>query len=181
MRKKRIRRWWKVPEKRLQKLRRLLLETDYSIEECLRRAGCMRGKYGSVEPIIASCRRSVGNGRWVDRTTGELRPRQWCTETCAALKIGLSVRTVRRRIAEGLIQPATAPSHTRIHTFDEKDIQALRAIGRKKPGTSTLSPEDVTAIRELAAHGLTHAAIAERYPVSRRQISRIVSGERWAS
>jgi predicted DNA-binding protein (UPF0251 family) len=82
-------------------------------------------------------------------------------------------------VERGFVNPGVAPSIAGTRAFSSDDVETLKSIGRLKPGTSVLSLEDIEAIRELATHGLSSRKIAERYPVSDRQIRRIVSGERW--
>ncbi|MFD0208943.1 hypothetical protein ACFVH9_07385 [Streptomyces hirsutus] len=47
-------------------------------------------------------------------------------------------------------------------------------------GQAKLGVRDVRQIRALAADGLSHAVIAERFPVSRRTVTKIVGRQAWA-
>jgi hypothetical protein len=47
-------------------------------------------------------------------------------------------------------------------------------------GNAKLDREAVREIRDLAASGMSHDAIAERYPVGRRTITNIVARQTWA-
>lgn len=52
-------------------------------------------------------------------------------------------------------------------------------IGERN-NNSKLTDNDIREIRRRADEGESHSSIAEDFPVSRRQISRIVKGTRWA-
>jgi DNA-binding transcriptional MerR regulator len=176
---KRNRRWFRVPEARLQELRRLLLETYLPIEACLQRAG-IPSRGNNADRVIKECRRHVRHGQWMNRVTGKLCPPDVCTAACAADKTGLSEKTIRRHVERGFVQPGNTPSNQALKVFSEDDVALLAEIGRLKPGTSVLSAEDVAAIRKLAAAGRTARDIRKRYPVvTLKQIRRIISGERW--
>jgi hypothetical protein len=52
--------------------------------------------------------------------------------------------------------------------------------GRRNSKPRSLSEADVAAIRLAASGGESHSSIAKRYPVQRRQISRVAQGVRYA-
>lgn len=176
-RKRRKRRWWKMPADIERELRRLLHETELPATECRAIVGLSSG---SARGVIKECRRYIGQGQWIDVKTGKVKP-AICTAQCASKKTGLSVRTLGRRIATGIINDDRAVSHLTVRVFSEADIERLNEYG-KHPGDNkgVLTREDVRLIREAAALGISHTEIATYYPVSCRQISRVVSGERWA-
>jgi hypothetical protein len=80
------------------------------------------------------------------------------------------------------------PDHLRIGTQKENmcecSMKGRRSPNSKqKPGEAhsmaKLTWADVRQIREIAKDGVKHEEIATRYRVQRRQISRIISGQRW--
>jgi hypothetical protein len=171
-----MRRFWKLPPEIVNEFERLIRDTDLPARECARQSGM--GEYVHID-IVHKYRRYIGNGRWVDRLTGKVRP-ELCTMACAVKKTGLSARSIRRRIKSGVIEPNHPTSHKYIYAFDEHTIEEIKALGRN-PSTSwsVLSVDDVNEIRDRAAQGETHVSIAKDFPVSRRQISRIINGTRW--
>lgn len=173
------RRYWRTPQAKLDEFERLIRETDLSAEECAGKAGITTGRTGTPRVIVKKHRRYIGNGRWVDCNTGKVRP-EICTAACAAEKTGLSLRTISRRKAAQFIGNRKSTSHALLTIFTEDDIAMLNAIGRWAPDAwGKLNRDHVEDIRQRAQAGEMHSAIAQDYPVSRRQISRIVSGERW--
>jgi hypothetical protein len=176
----RRRRWSKVPDALWQEFRRLLLETDLPAAKCAKRVGILPGGSLKALAIVKDCRRYIGPGQWVNRKTGKLCP-EICTTLCAAEKTGLSRKTVWRRATEqGFVPERRATSNAHMLVFTDEDIKTIKALGKyPKDRCSVLSREDVEAIRELAAHGHIASEIAERYPVSVRQINRIIRGDRW--
>ena len=175
-----MKRFGRIPQPMLDEFRRLLLETNHSIMWCAHHSGLHSRGGGIVGRIVKECRRHVRYGQWVNRKTGKLCPEVLCTSICAAEKTGLSARTVRRRIKEGDVRVARAVSAP-VFAFTEKAIATLNKIGNKCIGnkwSAALSASDVRTIKRRAKQE-THTAIAKDYPVSRRQISRIVDGTRW--
>lgn len=57
----------------------------------------------------------------------------------------------------------------------------MRQKKRWRNGSTVLCQEDVDEIKKRWEDGETQAAIAEDYPISKSQVSRIVRGVRWAS
>lgn len=51
----------------------------------------------------------------------------------------------------------------------------------ERSASAKLTDADVAEIRRLAATAMTHVLIAERFPVDRRHIGRILNGSRWLS
>ncbi len=173
-------RYPKTPAAKLEEFEILIRETNYSAAKCAELIG-INGKTAAAQRIVKQYRRYFNRGRvgrWIDLRTDELRP-AICDKHCAVEKTGLSAKTITRRISQGLIPQRRAVSHKQILVFLPSDIQRLKKIGRlKNQSNAILAPNDVRAIRQLAADGLTHNAIQDRYPeVTRRQISRIVSGQ----
>lgn len=74
------------------------------------------------------------------------------------------------------------PRHLRWATPTENSLDRYRdstmLLGPRVAG-SKLNESDIGAIRDLAKTGLTHAVIAERFPVGRRAISDIVRRVTW--
>jgi len=92
-------------------------------------------------------------------------------------------RSIGRPLLEGEsvlhscdVRNCVNPSHLRIGTYadnaHDRDIR-LRA------GTSTITPDIVRQIRELAKAGIYQKEIAAKFGVRQGTISRIVSGKRW--
>lgn len=173
------RRWWKTPPEILAEFERLLLETDFSIDECERRAGIKHGS--NADEVVKKTRRLIGGGRWVNRVTGKVHPAD-CTLQCAAIKTGLSTRTIKRRVREGLVRAAQLPSNKGMQSFTDAAITKLKEQGRKPigPKDTVIKPEDVFTIRRLRENGIPSRKIAEMFHVSQRHINRVLSGERWA-
>ncbi len=169
-----VRRWVKRPAELVAEFRRQLQETEMSASEIARRLGIKTGR-GDWK-IVKECRRYVASGMWVDRATGELRPRGLCTTACAVAKTGLSEKTIQRRMNEGVVPRRFAKSDRRIHRFSNAAIKRLKR--RVQRSGSTLTRDDIRTIRRRAINE-THGQIAKDYGITRRQISRIVSGERW--
>lgn len=168
----------RAPSTREAEFRRLLQETEYSTTECFRKSGYSAPPCQHYWMIAAEYRQSIDSIRWIDLATGEIRPLRVCTLTCAAEKVGLSKKTIARRILEGLVVPARVPSMAHAHNLSSADLVTLAKIGKKHGGHRVVTESDVHRIRSLAKTK-THGQIAKDYNVSRRQISRIVSGERW--
>ncbi len=168
-----------TPSRRLMRFAQLLRDTDLSAQECGRRSGIGFCFTGRPYRIVREYRRYIGAGRWVDRKTGKVRP-EICTIACAMEKTGLSVKTIRRRTAAQVIAKHTGRSHATLQIFSASDIRTLQKIGLHPPDKhGILTRKDVKEIRRRARQGETHTRIALDYPVTRRQISRIVTGERW--
>ena len=172
----RMRRWWKTPAAVIEEYRRLLRETDYSAMRCAQMAGLC---HAGATPIRAEERRYISRWRWVVKATGEIRPAvQPCPIKCAMRKTGMSEKTLGRRIKEGLLTVTHVTCNTRI--FDSEELQVVKDIGLHQPGAhGKLTVVDVYEIRDRAAAGESQARIAQDYPVTRRQIGRIVNGTRW--
>lgn len=174
-----MKRFSKYPESILAEFRRLLLTTEYSRQECIRLSGIRDGSLACQ--ISKECRRHIGPGRWVNRQTGQVCP-DICTTTCAAEKIGVTKRTINRRVAAGEIKERRAVSYKTLRIFDDVDIGKLQKIGRKKTGSSTLTESEVRQVKRLHADGWSSRQIATHldHRVSDRQIRRIIQGTRWA-
>lgn len=175
---------WRVDgrdvQSRMDHFRSLLVTTDLPISECRQVANV----YNCAEyrEIISESRKRIGRGRWLNLKTGEVRPPNVCTSFCAAEKTGLSRKTITRRIKEGLIDPVDYAGHRQGYNFSPLDIFTLKRFGRKvrTHGNAVVTVADVPAIRRMAKF-MFHRDIGYIYGVSRRQISRIVTGERWGS
>ncbi|MEV6738692.1 hypothetical protein AB0N14_17855 [Streptomyces sp. NPDC051104] len=61
----------------------------------------------------------------------------------------------------------------------DRDEAGRQARGSRQ-GNAVLEEADVRRIREMLASGLSQTAVAEQFPVSRRTISDIARGTRWA-
>lgn len=175
------RRFWKTPPEILAEFGRLLLETDFSTSECARRVGIKLGGHdGSAGEVIVKTRRFIGGGRWVNRVTGKIHPAD-CTLQCAAVKTGLSVRTIRRRVLEGLVRVSQLPSNKGMQSFADAAIAKLEETGRKPPGHQgiVIRAEDVPVIKRLREGGMPSREIAAMFHTSERHVNRVLSGERW--
>jgi len=79
--------------------------------------------------------------------------------------------------------PCCNPSHLFVGTRKE-NMEDCAAKGRstkgEKDAQALLRAEQVLQIREAAANGETHAAIAARYGIARRTVGKVASGVRWA-
>lgn len=68
-------------------------------------------------------------------------------------------------------------------TQSENVIHAYQELNHRARGETnhmtTLTTEDVLAIRKMANDGVIHRIIAEQFGVTRRSIGRIVNRERW--
>ncbi|MDQ1018972.1 hypothetical protein [Streptomyces afghaniensis] len=62
----------------------------------------------------------------------------------------------------------------------EAGCTVLPEVRGEAHGQAKLTVRDVRQIRALAADGLPHAVIAERFPVSRRTVTKIVGRQAWA-
>lgn len=174
-----MRRWWKTPESKIARYKHLLKTTDYAADKCRQLAGLTRSVKASE--IAHEERRYISKWRWIVKSTGEIRPVvPPCTYACAARKTGMSMRTIRRRVDVGLLEAKTTKAHGSIRLFDPEELLMVKDIGLNPPDFhAKLTRDDVDTIRRRAAAGETHASIAQDYPVSRRQIGRIVDGTRW--
>lgn len=83
--------------------------------------------------------------------------------------------------------PCCNPAHLWLGTNAENSADKV-AKGRQRSGIvrgerngqAKLAREDVLEIRTLRAAGITTTALAQRFGCSRRQIDRIVAGEKWS-
>lgn len=179
MKKTRAKRFWKMPPEIVARFHRLLSDTDWSIRRCAVQAG-LGESYGPYQTV----RRYSGSRgpfrTWVDLPTGERRPRGRGIYTVAELarQSGLSAKTVRRRLAAGLIR------RDRNGLFSVKALERLVKTGKLLLGMtpSKLSLADVRRIFRLRSRGWTVTAISKEFPqVTRKQVYRVLNGERWAN
>lgn len=56
----------------------------------------------------------------------------------------------------------------------------MRAKNRWRNGSTVLCEEDVKEIRNRVASGESQSSVAQDFPISRSQVSRIIRGVRWA-
>lgn len=171
----------------LAEFERLIRDTELSISECARRAGihpasATTGGQNNLRRLVSRHRDYVDNVHWYDRS-GNLHPAE-CGTACAAEKAGLSVKTVQRRIREGLVVPKPSKTGRPMHRFDPADVVTLARKGRKLSGAeqglfAKVTAEDVRAIRQAKAGGISSKKLAVRYGVTVRQINRICARQRW--
>jgi len=95
--------------------------------------------------------------------------RRCCSLTEAGRATGLSRKTIQRRIRD-----ESLPSD-----YSWADLRAVRREGHRPSGLQPrLDPDDLIDIVDRGLAGESAVSIARDYPVSRRQINRILDGTR---